>query len=402
MAVDVNKVNVQILQDNAGPLLSLFARAKETPLPELAERLEAHFLSGKETGRYSNLTICDDCGGTSDTEACPDMCPFCGAAEDPSPTATATDPKKGIDAAAPTMDSGGSGESNDSQNKTQEAQTVKTNTKDMKAAKKKNKKDGGSVAATAEVVESTAPAAPMILAGGNPLSKGKTTADLDEAVKQVNKFKGTTAVELHNLGNAVREIYDADLWRLRVTADGKALYKDFKAFINAEISVSYGMAFQLMGIAKNYTPEAIARYGTSNLQALLSVQKEDQQRIMGLLDEGKINTTREVVAEVTRTRARKGVKTARTGKTGRAAAAASARAGKSQEKAAKTGPTTTIAIPAGKFQVKLFANGNAEKRAKRLGDKPDGILECSNGVKVKVSIRENAVGELYMLVSSSR
>src|SRR5690606_22454075 len=59
--------------------------------------------------------------------------------------------------------------------------------------------------------------------------------DLDESVERVRSAAARARRDVHDLGVALKDIQDRQLWKLRLDKEGKPSYRHFKDFLKAEI-----------------------------------------------------------------------------------------------------------------------------------------------------------------------
>lgn len=216
-----------------------------------------------------------------------------------------------------------------------------------------------------------------------------TDKDLDKAVERVFECKKVASVGLWALGNELRKIHEASLWKLR-TVKGKAAYTSFDQFCDNEAKVSHSYAYSLIDIATKFTNEDVAKFGTSKLTLMLKVADEDLPKIREVAGKvGKRQLAKEVAAAV-RERGHGAKKKKKRG-TARTTAATSA---SSERARTKRNDKVTIASIEGTKKVKLFAkpesirniDWKALKRAKTTDALPFGKLELSNEVTLFISI----------------
>jgi len=205
----------------------------------------------------------------------------------------------------------------------------------------------------------------------------------------------------------LRKIYDGELWKLRNDEEGKPKYKSFAKFIAAEVDVHERTVWRMIEVTKEFKEEQAQKYGVSILRGLLAAPKEDRSEVLEKIDAGQVQGKRGVEAEVKKIRDRKKVTGAATTKTTKTASkAAKASAASAKKAAEKRGKTVTVPFPAGRKTIRLFTKSTskdeAPKRAKQLGERPWGKLECSNGVSVFVALVKNDKGEMELTIEARR
>ncbi len=308
--------------------------------------------SGLET-----LLECESCGGFSTPDY--DRCPFCGAVDE------GDDEKPGepvADVAPPAIKTAGNG-------------------------------------------------APSALAGKAPPPEPvpRTERELDSRLQRVREISARGAHEAWKLGKELRVIYEEDLWRQRNDDNGAPIYKTFDAFLRAEVHLAPPTVMRLMRTTKEYTEHQLASHGMDVLRGLLSAPKDVRTAVLADVEAGKVKPTRAAVErEAARHREGREAKVEKgVGKgKGRGVGAAKASEAAAKARAEKKKNTITVPFPVGMVSVEAWARptkkGEAPRRAKKLGDRPHGELELSNGVMLKVAIVESAAGGLKFQLSAHR
>lgn len=344
--VNTAKVNLDHLK---GVLKQLKLPTTGTPA-ELVERAVAHFKKATPPERLAN---CDVCDGASDITL--DACPFCATVEGDA-AATESDVKPKAAAKAAKAD------------------------KAPKAAAKADKP-------SSKALVKAAPTAVVVTTESQPL---------DAAVADVQRLKEASSVSAWQLGKRIRDVFEGQLWKLRVDADGKPRYKGFDAFVAHELGFTPTNAYKLMDLSKTFAEDDVRKFGTSKLGLLIEAPKEDQARIKEQIEKGA--SKREVEREVRKAKKEKGHRR----DTGRKKTPAGTR-----KPAARA--TITVANITGRKTVKLFKKPASRTqdpsefvRAKKVGDLPWGKMELENDVTMYFSVQENAAGELQLVVETKR
>jgi hypothetical protein len=244
--------------------------------------------------------------------------------------------------------------------------------------------------------ESTSTAnVPAKMASVTVLSGTKTEKDLDAAVTRVQVLKAKAAESAWELGVEIKNIYDAQLWKLR-DEGGKPRYKNPDAFTNEELGMTPANAWKLMDIAKNFTRGQVHEFGTAKLGLILQAPESARAE---LLSKAKGASKTEVEKEVRRAnKERKTVKS---------------RKGVERPKpAAKVGKATiTIANVLGSQTVPLWtkasvsaATGDRKSwvKAKKVADVPSASIELENGVVQHFTLTADAEGCLKLRIETRR
>jgi len=258
----------------------------------------------------------------------------------------------------------------------------------------------------AQIEVAKAIAAPLAVVAATLTGEKK----LDEALKRIEALKGGVTVSLWGVGREIKVIYDAQLW-LQRTEDGKPAHKSFDAFVHKELGgFSKSTTYWLMDIAEAFTEAQVLAYGRTKLGLILKAPKEDRAL---LLDKVKAGIGKRALSEeVDKARAEAGEYVRETGRTtdslGRDQSEQRAGVGKkAKAKKAKVGDVITIAKILGRQQVKLWAKPDKKgaepsKRARKILDKPFGILDLENGVQMQFGLTASAAGDWILVVETKR
>ena len=306
----------------------------------------------------SKLCQCGDCGGVFDAEIL--ECPYCGDNEDEGEEEKETKPvveKKAVD---PEL---------------------------AKAAK------------IADAVLKKPVVAAIVKAQTEALS-AYTTGDLDLAVTEIIRLKGSSAQSMWDLGAKLKDVHEKQLWKLRMGADGKPVYRTFESFCLAEIKMSGTACYNMIDVVAKFSPEQIKEIGHTKLVLALRAPEEDRAEI---LKTAKEKSTRELQSKVKKLRAQKGAPTdGRVAKPGKAGTAPPKGVGRQSEH-------LTIVQILGKKTVRLFKKPSASAKAgdpsvpaKKLSDMPYGIYDLPNGVRMLFMVGADDKGQLYLKIDTKR
>ncbi len=334
-------------------------------------RLAAHF---KEHFKKTDLIECDVCEGESPSDY--DCCPFCGESdesrstddEEKTPPAAAAQPPPASKAA-----------------------------KAPKAPKETRSK--AEIATAALAAPPTNGLAKRSTASAKVVVVDPDEARLDKAVAEVHRVKQEAAASAWELGAKIGAVYDDQLWKLRKDEKGAPKYKGFDPFCAAELTITPRTAYRLMDVAKNFAETDVKAFGTAKLGLLLMAPEEDRPAIKDKIAAGA--SKKEVAAEVGKARTARGVERMTTPGRKEMPAGEKARAPR-QEK-------ITVASIVKKRTVPLYGKPSSRKadladlkRAKRMGDVPWGRMELENKVVMYFQIREDAGGQLELIVDTRR
>lgn len=337
--VILSKVDEKHLRSVLGDL-DIKAGKKE-PVASLVRKLSAHYA---KTLKESDEGDCDNCKGVSDLAL--DACAYCGHKDgDPLPGAT---------------QSNGSAHS----------ETVTM------------------------VLAASAPKDDLV-----PSSQVLTERTLDAAVAEVHQLKGQAASSVWVLGGKIKTIYD-HLWQLRKDpSTGKPRYKGFEAFCIQELLITPASARSYMDLHANFTAEQVAAFGSHKLTLVLTAPTDAQP---ALLERAAEVSSRDLQAEVRRIKEEAGDHRRPNRDSGVVQDGSGAGRKPREEK-------VTVASILGRHTVKLFKKPTTKKfdpaalvRCKEIADVPWGVFEMVNGVRQTFEVRENAAGELELVVVSQR
>lgn len=349
--------------------------------------------------------LCEECLGVSSLTL--ETCPYCGdagveadEAEEPSteePAAAADTSDEDDEREAKEADQSATDEVETSALAAQIEAAEPKKTTNKKTREKKNM-------STEAAVNGTSSKKNAALATTTKGSKALVSAtDLDKAVHDVEKLKGSAAESFWELGKKIVEIDEKQLWKLRVTDKGAPAYKGFDAFVTAELKMSPAHAYNAMECARGYETAAEVRaLGHTKAVLVLKAAPEDRP---ALAEKAKAGASkREIAKGVAESRAKHGSPK----KTLKAKAGAKGAAAKAKNHATKT-EKVSIANIEGSKTIKLFKRPeslraldfSALPRAKRIGDVPFGKHELTNGVVQYFSVLEKD-GELVLKIETRR
>jgi hypothetical protein len=347
----VEKIDQEVLRKAAKKLLDNDFDGKGPGY--IADRLLKHFSA---TYEKKDMVDCNDCDGRSPNDL--ERCPYCGAVDE--------------DAA--------NGASNGSNGKHAVGPLV------------------------------TGPQA-IALAGGARVTIVVEQKSLDEAVTEANRLKANMAGGIWFLGKYVFEkIYAPQLWTLRTDADGKAVYKSFKAFCEQELGLSANTIYLFMEISQKFNEEEARSIGQAKLKYILRAPASAQAELLGKAKDGA--TRREIESGAREAQVLEGSTSVRDGlgaktKKGASAKRASEAARNARSKRPPRTAGTTVILPEGKFTAKLWKRpekkGDEPKPARRVGDRPVARIECLNeGMVLLVALVESASGQLVLSLEAKK
>jgi hypothetical protein len=384
---------------------------------QLALALQEHF---KKTVPAADQVRCDQCTGISNAEE--ESCPFCGDAGDVEEDqaeeietthavavpveessveieddGTDEGPTLGVEedvvaAPATPKKTTAKKKAKETTMPTTEATSAKTNG---------HAKKGKAAPATTEskALAKVAPAGALAPAGT------LTAADLDVAVADITRLKGSAAEGYWLLGRRLLEINKQQLWKQRLDENGKVKYKGWDTFVHAELKMSPQNSYHMMEVAAEYkTAEEVQALGHTKATLLLKAAPEDREALKAKAKAGASH--RALQKDVAASREKHG--NPKQGSKGTKGGAASLKK-VTTAKATAASEKVSIASFEGTRTIKLFKRPETLKdldlskckRAKSIGDQPFGRLEMANGLVQNFSVI-NKDGEWVLKIETRR
>lgn len=240
-----------------------------------------------------------------------------------------------------------------------------------------------------------------------PADKVKVTAgpsvgevQLDRAVAEVQKLKSAASACGWDLGRKIAEIFDKQLHKNRPDENGDPKYKHWNSFCQVELAMSPANAYMLMDISKAFTREHVLTYGTTKCGIAIKAPPEDQTK---LLEMAGRRSKREMAVEVQKAREKAGLTKRDTGRKEVKSAGQVNKGGRAKAVKAAGGDKITVASLLQAYTIPLFQKPEKRgavltegPRAKKLGDKPMGVLDLPNGVRLWLLVTASAAGELQI------
>lgn len=247
------------------------------------------------------------------------------------------------------------------------------------------------------------PVAEIVVAAKDPLA-GLSSRDLDDATAEVLRLKGNSSFSMWELGCKLREIHERQLWKLRMSDDGKPRYKSFESYCSEEVRMSGTACYSMIKIAEHYTAEQVRALGTSKLNLILKAPEEDREELERRAAGGESKEA--LRKQVAKLREEKGAPPPRPAKVARGGAPPVGKSRKSEH--------MTIATVLGKKAIQVH-----RKPAKK-GDPleaavapqavidwiastlPFGVDDLGNGVRELIAIAVDSKGRLQFKIDRKR
>lgn len=366
--IDMKKVDEKIVD-------KYLAQLKITARGGLNAKVNALEKQQREQTPDSDIsTPCTNCGGISDCKL--PECPYCGEADSGDALATPS-----VDVGPATVEqTTADDQARAAQNAEASAETapevkaevVKTTKKQKLAKVERAKKDADPVAHAGEIVGSK---------------------DLDDAVLRVHSALRQGAGSYWELGKALGDIFDRQLWKQRL-AGGKQRHQSWAIFCRDELGMSHVNTFSVMDAARYASKEDFEEIGHTKLQLLLRLPKQRQEELREAARRGQL--PRAKLKQIIEQEVPKGA-VRDTGRAGRATAAhAAAAAVAGERRAARKLPKPDGELVAiaqlGRSTLKLLARPSGKNpkgkpvRATSLRQDPWCEHELPNGVVARYAV----------------
>lgn len=234
-----------------------------------------------------------------------------------------------------------------------------------------------------------------------------TAEDLDLAVEDVRRLQRESLAQYFACAQRIREMYAAQLWKLRRLEDGLQAYTSWDAFVRAELSMSPKSSYEMIDVATHYgSADEIGEVGgRTNAVLILKAAPPHRERIAERARAGA--SSRDVAHEVAASRQQRGAPK----QSQHATAGARSAVKKKSASSAKTArEKITVSSIEGSRTVRLYKRpeqtGSAvewppRERATKASDKPFGRLELQPGVVQYLAVLRKD-GELVLNIQTVR
>jgi hypothetical protein len=102
---------------------------------------------------------------------------------------------------------------------------------------------------------------------------------LDESVELIQKAAQSATISTWDLGEALRQNLDDELWKQRLGRGKKPKYKTVNEFWNAELGYSHTHCYKLIKIARGFTREDAAGLSGRKLRLILQAPKAERSKL---------------------------------------------------------------------------------------------------------------------------
>lgn len=233
---------------------------------------------------------------------------------------------------------------------------------------------------------------------GRPSIDPSSAPELDRAVGAVREAQLAGVNSYWDLGRALLDIFTPQLWKQRVSEDGKPLFRSFNQFCDQELGISHSQAYQIMQCAEHFSREQFLTVGQDKLVQILKIAPEKRTALLKAAKEGKV--TREQLREMV-AREPQPVRTGQSHGGGHLKATEAAREKRRQARAQKDGEVTAVSA-LGRVKVPLFARPKGgkkddPKRAVALHQDPWGTEQLANDVECTYRVVKESRGLVLVI-----
>jgi len=205
---------------------------------------------------------------------------------------------------------------------------------------------------------------------------------VDVWLRRFEEARAESAVAFWSMGRLLIEARDENIWRLKVDATGKSLFTNFQKFALAELGLKETRVVELMQIATNFEREMVEQCSRSIITAAFHTKAALRQAVFEGIRKGLPEAELRALMEGG----------------GKAASDQSSNEVPPEVVDERAKLVTLVSKPT-KQRVKLFTSGDEDKRAKRIGDRPKGLLELERGSLVfEVGVDE--AGNMELIVKA--
>lgn len=387
-ACKLEKVWESRLREN---YVSITGEVAPSDLPAVVKGLEVHFAKNTPADKLAN---CDVCNGWSD-ESLP-SCPYCSDGGDPAPKESGIVPAveaTEIDATA--IEASGVDLGPEKPGKRKKKSGGVLSTADQKPTEVDAEVPAETESAEKQAKKPKPTSAPsLVLAGGRVIASER---ELDDEIAKFKAEIQSGSSAYYRAGIHLVKIRDR-LWQQR-TAEGKPKYKSFEQFCREEFDISKTLAYRIMRVVESFSQEAFQQYGPRTLMILVSAPKEEHAALLARAESGA--TTRELEAEVKKIRNDKGITVLdpKAG-SGKSSPTAKATAAAAESRKKKESAAITAGFKQEQGTIDLLAKptkkGVDPVPAREIADLPYGTIECMNGVKIYLAVKQKPTGEMQI------
>jgi hypothetical protein len=225
----------------------------------------------------------------------------------------------------------------------------------------------------------------------------RDSAELDAAVLRVRQADANVKGAFWDLGVALGEIERGRLYLARVGADGKPKYATFDQFVVAETQYTARHARDFVDLARNFSRDDAAKFGSTKLTPLLRLTTEEREEVLAGAEGKSVRQIRSDVAQIADGRGPR--------ETGRNPHPPPAAQKPPAPPPAPTPPPApppredayTVVMRKGEeYKAPAFSKKvGAKRRAKKIEDEPVAVFDLGGGVGMEVRVVSTSTGLVF-------
>lgn len=386
VATKIHGVDASVISEdaiNAGLEQLDIAPSKSVDLPEKVKILQEEF------GKMSKdmLAQCTMCKQVSALSL--DKCPFCGTGEGASAEASAGAssavdvPEPGDEVTEPEE-----GEEEEDEEDEEEERAAKTEPPPPPVAQEVTKRRGRPPSTKLALVKGHgAPLKKPVVEG--VLEEGPV-AELQRRIDEIRELQKSAFVGSWQLAKKVSELEDSNIWKTRMSEDGKTHYKKYADFAKVHLGMSRRYVIDIIKVYREFPEKEVKELGFSKLRLMAYVLPEKRDEMMAKAKAGASKRQMERAL-------------------GRKNADALDKRPKKDDgpQPSKAGGKITVALLEGKQKVPMYRKPTskddiAKKPAKKIGETPWAELKLENDTRMFITLSTNVRGEIMLLAEVKR
>lgn len=225
----------------------------------------------------------------------------------------------------------------------------------------------------------------------------RDSAELDAAVLRVRQADANVKGAFWDLGVALGEIERGRLYLARTGEDGKPKYATFDQFVVAETQYTARHARDFVDLARNFSREDAAKFGSTKLTPLLRLTTEEREEVLAGAENKSVRQIRSDVAQIADGRGPR--------ETGRNPHPPPAAQKPPAPPPAPTPPPApppredayTVVMRKGEeYKAPAFSKKvGAKRRAKKIEDEPVAVFDLGGGVGMEVRVVSTSTGLVF-------
>lgn len=215
----------------------------------------------------------------------------------------------------------------------------------------------------------------------------RDSAELDAAVLRVRQADANVKGAFWDLGVALGEIERGRLYLARVGVDGKPKYATFDQFVVAETQYTARHARDFVDLARNFSREDAAKFGSTKLTPLLRLTTEEREEVLAGAEGKSVRQIRSDVAQIADGRGPR-----ETGRNPHPPPAAT----KAPAPPPPDDSYTVVLRKGEEYKAPAFSKKvGAKRRAKKIEDEPVAVFDLGGGVGMEVRVVSTSTGLVF-------